>query len=62
MAYRESAEVQCPCCWETIWIDVDPSGGEHQSFIEDCEVCCRPIQYNATIDEDGEVSVEARPS
>jgi len=28
---------------------------ESQSFIEDCTVCCRPIQYNVT---SGELGVE----
>ena len=62
MSFRESAQIQCPFCWESIWMDIDPSGGEHQSFIEDCEVCCKPIQYTAKIDEDGEVTVTAQPS
>lgn len=50
--YRESAEVQCPFCHEIIWMDVDPSGGESQTFIEDCEVCCRPIQYKAIYNDE----------
>jgi hypothetical protein len=35
--------IQCPYCWETFSILVDPSEGEDQSFVYDCEVCCRPI-------------------
>jgi len=38
---------QCPYCWETISMLLDPSVTQH-SYIEDCEVCCRPIQINST--------------
>jgi transcription elongation factor Elf1 len=33
----------CPYCWQTISMVLDVSVAE-QSYIEDCEVCCRPIQ------------------
>ncbi len=36
---------QCPYCWETISMLVDPSQSS-QSYIEDCEVCCNPIQLH----------------
>lgn len=34
---------QCPYCWEEISMILDPSIGK-QTYIEDCEVCCNPIQ------------------
>jgi transcription elongation factor Elf1 len=34
---------QCPSCWEEISMVVDLSGGG-QTYVEDCEVCCRPLQ------------------
>jgi hypothetical protein len=34
---------QCPYCWEEISMLIDFSQ-KHQDFIEDCEVCCNPIQ------------------
>ncbi|SDR97722.1 Cysteine-rich CPXCG [Formosa sp. Hel1_31_208] len=34
---------QCPYCWESISMLIDTSQS-HQSYIEDCEVCCHPIQ------------------
>lgn len=40
---------QCPYCWEEISILVDVSVPQ-QSYIEDCEVCCNPIQINVTTD------------
>lgn len=36
---------QCPYCWETISMLVDTSQST-QSYIEDCEVCCNPIQVH----------------
>jgi Cysteine-rich CPXCG len=36
------ADVVCPHCWETITLILDLSV-EQQAYIEDCEVCCRPI-------------------
>jgi hypothetical protein len=25
----------------------------HQEYIEDCQVCCRPLQIAATVDDNG---------
>jgi hypothetical protein len=36
--------VTCPFCGEEFTIVVDCSE-EEQSYIEDCYVCCRPIQF-----------------
>ncbi|MEY3002559.1 MAG: hypothetical protein RLZZ428_934 [Pseudomonadota bacterium] len=33
----------CPYCWETISMVLDESE-ESSEYIEDCEVCCRPIE------------------
>jgi hypothetical protein len=33
----------CPYCWEQISMILDNSEGESE-YIEDCEVCCRPIE------------------
>ncbi|GAA4936191.1 hypothetical protein GCM10023314_05680 [Algibacter agarivorans] len=35
----------CPYCWETISVLLDSSVFK-QSYIEDCEVCCNPIQVS----------------
>ena len=40
------ADVTCPHCGETFPLEVDTSQSE-QDLIEDCSVCCRPI--NLTI-------------
>lgn len=35
----------CPYCWETISMLLDNSIS-NQIYIEDCEVCCNPIQLS----------------
>ncbi|MBL7472957.1 CPXCG motif-containing cysteine-rich protein [Robertkochia sediminum] len=44
---------QCPYCWETISMLLDPSQSE--SYVEDCEVCCNPITIT-TVFEGGELA------
>ncbi len=41
---------QCPCCWEDISMLLDYSVS-HQSYVEDCEVCCNPIQITVSVSE-----------
>ena len=36
---------QCPYCWESVSTLVDVSQ-PLQNYIEDCEVCCNPIEFN----------------
>ena len=50
---------QCPYCWEDITLLVDGSI-ETQEYGEDCEVCCRPIDFIVEVDETGSASVQAR--
>jgi len=50
-------EVQCPYCGEWATIFVDPSGGEEQSYVEDCPVCCRPWEIHARQEEAGGFAV-----
>ncbi len=40
---------QCCYCGETISMLFD-SSINNQSYIEDCEVCCNPIQMNLVFD------------
>jgi hypothetical protein len=35
----------CPHCWENQLKMIDPSI-EKQNFIEDCEVCCNPLEFD----------------
>ena len=43
----------CPYCGEPIDVALDLSAGS-QRFIEDCTVCCQPIEYRLEIDPLGE--------
>jgi len=52
-------ELQCPYCWEEITLLVDGSI-ETQEYIEDCEVCCRPIDFSVEVNDDGLAQVQAR--
>ena len=49
---------QCPYCWETISMLVDLSQNQ-QSYIEDCEVCCNPIQLTISVENDEIMAFEA---
>ncbi len=53
-----SVDIQCPYCGEWIALLVDDSAGDQQ-YIEDCQVCCRPIDIAVTIDADGVPTVVA---
>ncbi|WP_372981236.1 CPXCG motif-containing cysteine-rich protein [Marinobacter sediminum] len=59
MSALESVLIQCPYCWETLDVSVDPSVQE-QEYVEDCQVCCRPIVIHVTFDDDLTPHVDAR--
>ena len=39
----------CPHCWEYQLKMTDPSVSS-QTFIEDCETCCNPLEFNIQIE------------
>lgn len=41
---------QCPYCWEEISMVLDPSVTQ-QTYIEDCEVCCNPLEVHVQFQE-----------
>ena len=49
----------CPYCWERISMVLDLSV-HSQKYIEDCEVCCRPIQIRYVTSGDSVLEFEAR--
>lgn len=59
MSLQNHVEIVCPYCDETIEILVDTSAGD-QEYIEDCQVCCRPIELVVTLDEDDAPHVAVR--
>lgn len=50
----EEIAVDCPYCGETFETVADISGGD-QDYIEDCPVCCRPIEFQVRVDAQGEL-------
>ena len=44
--------VQCPYCGEEFETPVDTSAGAAR-YIEDCAVCCQPIEFSAEVDAAG---------
>lgn len=53
-------EFACPYCGEMISIRVDQTASRRQSFVTDCEICCKPIQAEVTIEADGYVDLVAK--
>ena len=47
------ATVLCPYCGEINEIGLDPGGGRHQEYVEDCQVCCRPWRVGSATCPDG---------
>jgi hypothetical protein len=49
----------CPYCGEEISMILEPSA-RRQVYVEDCEVCCHPIQISFTGEGDSLTSFEAK--
>jgi len=48
--------ISCPYCGESISVLIDDSIPEQQ-YVEDCQVCCRPIVIDVAVDHDGAATV-----
>lgn len=53
---RQEEGIHCPYCGEYQTVLIDPSDLEEETYIEDCQVCCRPIYFHLSEDIDGSVS------
>ena len=42
----------CPVCGQVSDTAVDPSQGGAQTYVEDCQVCCRPLVLSVSVDGD----------
>ena len=47
----QAKKSSCPYCGEMIEFIIDTSISS-QEYIEDCQVCCRPIIVNVEVDDD----------
>jgi len=48
----------CPYCWQEISVVLDTSV-RSQTYVEDCEVCCQPIEVRYSIANDEVAEFEA---
>jgi len=51
-AATQFSSVQCPYCGECFDVLLDLSAGA-SSYIEDCQICCQPIELGFELDADG---------
>jgi hypothetical protein len=61
-SWEDEAEVGCPYCGERVTIGLDPGGGRVQTYVEDCQVCCRPWRVCVRYDARGSAQVEVEPA
>jgi len=52
----EERQIHCPYCGEPLAVLIDCSV-DHQNYIEDCQVCCRPIVFDVRVDFDGSTNL-----
>ncbi len=52
---EDEAYVRCPYCREEQLLVVDP--GTQGTFVQDCDVCCRPWEVTVTRNDEGELHV-----
>ncbi|MCJ7757262.1 MAG: CPXCG motif-containing cysteine-rich protein [Gillisia sp.] len=50
---------QCPYCWEEISMLLDASVRK-QTYIEDCEICCNPIEIYVRFENNELLEFDAR--
>lgn len=51
--------IECPYCGESLDVLIDQSEAG-QTYIEDCQVCCRPINFSLVADFDGNIDISVR--
>lgn len=49
---QNTAEFNCAYCGEENTTFIDLSAGSYQSYVEDCQVCCRPNILYVQLDEE----------
>jgi transcription elongation factor Elf1 len=56
MEQLHEERISCPYCNEPMVVLIDPQD-RGQEYIEDCQVCCRPINFAVSTGFSGELSV-----
>jgi transcription elongation factor Elf1 len=61
MLYRLDVEhsFDCPYCGEEITMVLDTSV-PRQTYVEDCEVCCHPIEISFTVEDESLTEFNAK--
>ena len=60
MSLEKYENFYCPYCGQENSLSVDISGGSHQEFVVDCEICCAPITIHVTIRGEEVIAVNVR--
>ena len=55
----QESSIYCPYCGESIEVLLNPEDVD-ADYIEDCQVCCRPIEFRLREDAGGWVEAEVR--
>jgi hypothetical protein len=58
---QKEASYLCDACGEEIVIPLDLTEGMHQTYVEDCPVCCRANTIHVEVDDEGNTTVRAEP-
>jgi hypothetical protein len=57
--FQQEILITCPYCGEILDVLIDDSSGP-QSYYEDCSVCCAPIFFILTEDENGKIQANVK--
>ncbi len=60
MQVEEDLVWVCQYCGIHNTVDVDLTINVKQDFVEDCRICCRPNRIIVLVDQEENVSIEAR--
>lgn len=52
--------ITCPHCWQAFEVRLDLSAGG-QTLIQDCEVCCNPLEIEFAVAGSEITALEVRP-
>ena len=59
MSLLETVNVPCPYCGERNELVIDKSV-QRQEYVEDCFVCCRPMQVSVEVSDEDVLNVTLR--
>ena len=59
MNLLKESVISCPYCGEVMTLLIDGSV-EEQQYVEDCQVCCRPMDIRVKVSPKGSWQVDAR--